>query len=413
MGLSLSLLGWVWIGVLVIAMVIMFLCVCCDTSEGLVADFFDLLLFELPAFVLDCLARCCGRNAAGRIARTVDSSVTWLCYTRNPIMQGVYLSVVLGAYSVAIVFAYPRVPATLLPWWHKVTAAVFVTVCLYLWWLACTVSPGIITEDTVQRFANYEYDDVLYRRGRKCRTTGLPKLPRSKFCRYMQANVARFDHFCPWLNQAVGQENYRYFLLFLCAHVALLAYGAFCLGAILLSYVYDKNLFDAHFYSPKEQRVVQASWRVILQYVMFNNWALFGVFVLCSVMAIVLACFTGYHLWLAAQNLTTNESYKWGDVKRHYRKRTKEGAKGEPSDNSSATAEADGEVAAQGEDEFGHLPDEMPGHLYDLGLYRNLAEVAFPLSLYAPPTGDPNKGGGNKRDQKKKKKKSGKGKKAD
>ena len=58
--------------------------------------------------------------------------------------------------------------------YHKYTAAVFVVFCLYLWHLACTVSPGIIDKASVKRFDNYPYDGVLYREGRTCRTTGLP-----------------------------------------------------------------------------------------------------------------------------------------------------------------------------------------------------------------------------------------------
>jgi len=55
---------------------------------------------------------------------------------------------------------------------------------------------------------------------------GIVKPPRSKYCKLTQAHVARFDHFCPWLNQAVGAENYRWFLAFLLGHCLLLLYGA-------------------------------------------------------------------------------------------------------------------------------------------------------------------------------------------
>ncbi len=129
--------------------------------------------------------------------------------------------------------------------------------CLYLWYLACTVSPGIITHETLERYrGNYASDAYLFPPGRVCGTTGIVKPARSKFCKYMGANVARFDHFCPWLNQAVGQENYRYFLLFLLAHCALLFYGAAAMAALLASQAHEQGLWHATFYNARLGRSV-------------------------------------------------------------------------------------------------------------------------------------------------------------
>ena len=97
-----------------------------------------------------------------------------MCNQRNPLLQLFYLCVVLGAYGLILVYGYPQCPAALLPGWHRWTGALAVVGCLYLWYLACTVSPGLITEDTIHLFDNYEYDGVLYRAGRKCRTTVSP-----------------------------------------------------------------------------------------------------------------------------------------------------------------------------------------------------------------------------------------------
>ena len=41
------------------------------------------------------------------------------------------------------------------------------------------------------------------------------KLLRAKFCRQTKACIWEFDHFCPWVGNAVGRRNYRSFIAFL------------------------------------------------------------------------------------------------------------------------------------------------------------------------------------------------------
>lgn len=39
--------------------------------------------------------------------------------------------------------------------------------------------------------------------------------PRSKYCKVSKRCVARFDHYCPWIGNAVGEKNHRDFVIFL------------------------------------------------------------------------------------------------------------------------------------------------------------------------------------------------------
>lgn len=82
-----------------------------------------------------------------------------------------------------------------------------------------TTNPGIITKTNIQRYDHFPYDHLLFTPDRICSTTGVRRLARSKYDRFKyKQNVARFDHYCGWVYNSIGEENYRFFLLFLLVH---------------------------------------------------------------------------------------------------------------------------------------------------------------------------------------------------
>ena len=118
-----------------------------------------------------------------------------------------------------IVYASPHIPSTYLGSHHTIMAAccVVLTLVSYLW--ACHADPGTISTNNFKGFDCYEYDELLYSSGRKYEPIAIPKLARSKLDSVTGKIIARFDHYCGWLGQDVGERNYRFFLLFLLVSV--------------------------------------------------------------------------------------------------------------------------------------------------------------------------------------------------
>ena len=120
----------------------------------------------------------------------------------------------------------------------------------------------------MQKFDNYKYDNVIYA-ARDCRTLKFRKVARSKFDTNTKQCVAKFDHYCIWLNNTVGEMNYRYFLVFLIVHMFMLAYG-FCAVCCIFAHIISVNgLLEAKYMSTVTGEPIRASFKVIVQYLIY------------------------------------------------------------------------------------------------------------------------------------------------
>lgn len=119
--------------------------------------------------------------------------------------------------------------------------------CLLCFYWACSNHSGIITKKNHSTILKkYKFDSILYEPG-ECSKCKLPKIPRSKHCSICDICVDKFDHHCVWINQCVGANNYRYFLLFISVHSILCAYAGGLGLLILYDYVKRNNLLNAQF----------------------------------------------------------------------------------------------------------------------------------------------------------------------
>lgn len=114
------------------------------------------------------------------------------------------------------------------------------------------------------------------------------------------------------MNNCIGLRNYRFFIWFLAQHVWFTGYGTYLVANMLSHVISSKNLWHLSYKDPKSGAYVPADAFFLFQYISYYHGALWGLFLLLSIMCFVLFGFTVYHLYLALTNTTTNERSKAG-----------------------------------------------------------------------------------------------------
>lgn len=86
--------------------------------------------------------------------------------------------------------------------------------------MAVMIAPGSPVDSSIELMESGQELPI-------CRLCSATKIPRSHHCRICGKCILKMDHHCPWIAQCVGQNNHRYFILFL-IHLSL--------GLIVLSF---------------------------------------------------------------------------------------------------------------------------------------------------------------------------------
>jgi hypothetical protein len=315
---------WRSIGMLVVYFLpttIIGLCVFWADTEapGFKGKISRLFMETLPSKTYDLAVIVVGEKAAMSIADAVD----WIVRRRNPLLQILYL-LILGGCSVAwIKYGEPLLEnggtyfvKTYPHGWHsKWEAYIGLVICLTTWILANTLGPGRVEKKTLRHMLHTPYDGLMFEPSAFCTTCRLPKPARSKHCSMCGFCVPTFDHHCIWLNQCVGEQNYRWFMLFLIVHASVFLYFGVMLLYLLVSPIYEYKLWDYKTYHPVTREAVP-TWQILMQFVIFDSRAIFLLTLVALVFGLGILGFLIFHCYLTFRGLSTNEHYKWMWAKR-------------------------------------------------------------------------------------------------
>lgn len=241
-------------------------------------------------------------------------NLSWLKHyiinTNNPLTQIFYILLFPGIY-VMFIFGLLIPYRNIYNFYHHFFGHGIVWLSFYIYYLTCTIDPGIITPENEKHYTKkyIKYHDGGLFRKENCATCKTYKPARSKHCSICNVCISRLDHHCIWIRGCVGEHNYKYFLGFISSHAILCFYGVFISLVALDHIVFKLDLWNQYF-QIKNEKPQRASFWIICRY-LFNNYDTpVFLFVLCLILGIALTAFTGYHLTLIARGATMSESGK-------------------------------------------------------------------------------------------------------
>lgn len=397
---------------------LVYICIIADPRKSPLANF---IMRKVPNRIAGVLRWLVGE----RTKRKLDNLMYYCANEPHPFMQVVYCFIVFGGWTVMYHYGFTLTPNTYVGGYHTYNGYVVFLLCISSWVSVVKTSPGTITAMTLAKYDNYDYDTIMFHPGQTCPTVGIRKLARSKYDRMTRRHVPRFDHYCGWMNNTIGEENYRLFMWFLVVHSSMLWYGVLLTILIFKSEAGALNLKYSAFYD-NHGRALRTSNVIVFQYLIQEHNMLAALLLLMFIMALMVSGFLCFHVYLISRGMTTNEFYKWNEIqKRHkvlkieYAKALAEGRivdtptkssdkSTEPrsgADSQSHNEDADGVlvdipdadvgclgavvVNKDGTDNFEVAEDAPtdPGMLpvrsyYDSGLISNIKEVVFPRCFH-------------------------------
>jgi len=233
----------------------------------------------------------------------------------SDVLVVLFFIITLGSWFVVFWFLYPMILASShVSSRHCVSGAIVCFFGYFTWYIAYCIHPGSINTQSLPKYDNYPYDNVLFVPNTICPTLNIRKLARSKYEQITCQHIPRFDHYCGWLKNPIGEDNYRYYILFLVVHAAMCWYGTFVILWIFRGIIRDLDLFNAKFISVNTGEAITVTSWIIFQYLLLRHFSVASLLFLLLVMTCLLSAYNIFHFYLIVRNMTTNEFCKWRSV---------------------------------------------------------------------------------------------------
>lgn len=337
--------------------------------NGIIGKLFSVLTVTIPNFFNRVLLQTVGQTNVNRL------SAGWFycCESKNPFLQIFFVSLSSISILIFLYFAMPHFPGPYLHSVHYVLIPIQILSIYTTYYIACTSDPGIITRKNLKKYLDHHVYDGLIYTPKDCSTCKFQKPARSKHCSLCKACVSKMDHHCAWINGCVGENNQRYFFMFLFTLVEFSAYGAYLCFQIYRGMIIEWGLDKAYMYDSTTGEKMPVSFHKAFLYVLQHDRVIGAIGILGSVVSLVVFVFLVYQIYLAARGITTNEAFKWEMVedaidrgelfkeKKVYKRRYK------------ALESSTEEKRVESLEEIDNL--------YDKGFLENLRQVLFPQSF--------------------------------
>ncbi|KAI5778390.1 DHHC palmitoyltransferase-domain-containing protein [Geopyxis carbonaria] len=223
----------------------------------------------------------------------------YLLKEKHPLVMAFYVTLVSGGTYMFIVDGW-----TYLTLSQKIFVAFLVPTPYVTLYIVAYSDPGFITPaNHTSSLELYPYDFINFFPDKICYTCNLQKPARSKHCSICRGCISKHDHHCIWVNNCIGHNNVRYFMLFLVTTNIYIGTGAYLCFGILIGLI-------------KRQGISwnSLSWKDALGVFglnLFSEVYIGAVFLMSCLMNILVTVFTLYHLYLIWAGTTTNETEKW------------------------------------------------------------------------------------------------------